>query len=263
MSFQQSMIFGRTLELTLLFRCFGLEELCFVELQCPADHFATPLLTMAPKPLRTAPMVERPRTLSEMCKNELLIEAGARNLPVNPQWTVVELRSVIQEDVQSENATEGISRPPAALSKMTLQELKDKVLEIGLEIPAKATRGILMRMVRDHGGKGPETVVMFGRYKGMRFIDTPVGYRTWAVREVANNENASEDLRMLAAWWTRETELQGVVHPPVYHDPEAEASIPYVADDLEERAAWERVSSLFFLRRRDPRARPTREHATR
>ncbi|CAE7216898.1 RE2 [Symbiodinium sp. CCMP2592] len=181
--------------------------------------------------------------LSEMKKDELLREAAARNLPVNPRWTVVELRSVIQEDMDAETKSAPSSAPPVGLSKMTLQELKEKVVEIGLEIPAKATRGILMRMVRDNGGKGPETILTFGRYQGMRYMDTPIGYRTWAVREVVNNDNASEDLRMFAAWWKAETETRGVVHPPTYVDPESGASIPYVPDESEDSAVWERVSS--------------------
>ncbi|CAE7700485.1 GIP [Symbiodinium sp. CCMP2592] len=181
--------------------------------------------------------------LSEMKKDELLREAAARNLPVNPRWTVVEIRSVIQEDMSTEATSATSSVPPVGLSKMTLQELKEKVVEIGLEIPAKATRGILMRMVRDNGGKGPETILTFGRYQGMRYMDTPTGYRTWAVREVVNNDNASEDLRMFAAWWKAETESRGVVHPPTYMDPESSASIPYVPNESEDSAAWERVSS--------------------
>ena len=125
---------------------------------------------------------------------------------------------------------------------MTLQQLKDKVEEIGLAVPAKANRGILMRMIRDNGGKGGETLLSFGRYKGLRFVDTPVGYRTWAVREVYNNTNASEDLRMFAAWWTAETEERGVVHPTPYHDPETDASIPYIPEDSSS-LEWDRVSS--------------------
>ena len=198
---------------------------------------------MAPKPLLTAPVVERQKGIWEMRKDELLREAAARNLAVNPRWTVVELRSVIQEDMHVEEGPTSSTSAPPGLSKMNLQQLKDKVKEIGLEVPAKHNRGLLMRMIRDHGGKGPETLLTFGRYKGMRFIDTPVGYRTWAVKEVANNDNASEDLRMCAAWWRTESERNGVVHPAPYGDPETDASIPYVPETSEMETLWERVSS--------------------
>ncbi|CAE7319506.1 unnamed protein product, partial [Symbiodinium microadriaticum] len=218
-------------------------RLCSVELQCPADHLVIPLRTMAPKPLLTAPVVERQKGIWEMRKDELLREAAARNLAVNPRWTVVELRSVIQEDMHGEEGPSSSTSAPPGLSKMNLQQLKDKVKEIGLEVPAKHNRGLLMRMIRDHGGKGPETLLTFNRYKGMRFIDTPVGYRTWAVKEVANNDNASEDLRMFAAWWRTESEEKGVVHPAPYGDPETDASIPYVPETSEMETLWERVSS--------------------
>ncbi|CAE7232220.1 RE2 [Symbiodinium sp. CCMP2456] len=213
-----------------------------VELQCPAVHFLILSHTMAPK-LLTAPMAERPKTVWELRKDELLREAAARNLAVNPQWTVVELRSVILEDIR-ENSDPSSSTPTTpGLSKMNLQQLKDKVREIGLEVPEKHNRGLLMRMIRDHGGQGPQTLLVFGRFKGMRYIDTPVGYRTWAVKEVANNDNASEDLRMFAAWWRGESEKHGVVHQVPYRDPEAEATIPYVAEASEMETLWERVSS--------------------
>ena len=227
---------------TLRSRCFGSGEPCFVELQCPADHSVILPRFMAPK-LLTAPVVQRPKTIWEMRKDELLREAAARNLPVNPRWTAVELRSVIQEDLQGAVLAATSSTPPAGLSKMTLQELKDKVEEIGLEVPAKANRGLLMRMIRDHGGQGAETLLTFGRYNGMRYMDTPIGYRTWAVREVANNDNASEELRMFATWWTMETERSGVVHPKPYRDPEHEASIPYLPEESELNTTWEQVSS--------------------
>lgn len=178
-----------------------------------------------------------------MRKEELLREAAARNLAVNPQWTVVELRSVIQEDIHGDDNPSSSTSAPPGLSKMNLQQLKNKVKEIGLEVPVKHSRGLLMRMIRDHGGMGPQTLLTFGRYKGMRFIDTPVGYRTWAVKEVANNDNASEDLRMFAAWWKIESEKNGVVHPAPYGDPETDASIPYIPETSEMETLWERVSS--------------------
>ncbi|CAE7749525.1 GIP [Symbiodinium necroappetens] len=203
---------------------------------------ATLCTTMAKRSdLYTAPMVMRTKTLSEFNKAELLEEAKARNLWVNDRWSTVELRSAIQEDRRNPspndpaNATKG-------MASMTLDQLKTRAMELGYHLPPHGTRGTIMRILRDQGGMSSQSILGFGRFAGKAFEDTPVSYRTWALREVENNDNPSEDLVMFANWW------QGQLHkwndkvpekPPVDRfDAEVCATIPYV-EDASSTASWD------------------------
>ena len=57
-----------------------------------------------------------------------------------------------------------------------------------------------MKMLREHTQDDGEKVVAFGRYKAWMFKEVPQGYLDWAVKEVKQNPNASEDLRQLASY---------------------------------------------------------------
>ncbi|CAE7848261.1 GIP, partial [Symbiodinium necroappetens] len=202
----------------------------------------TPRTTMAKRTdLYTFPVVTRAKTLSEFNKAELLEEAKARNLWVNDRWTTVELRSAIQEDRRNPspndpaNATKG-------MGTMTIDQLKTRAMELGYHIPPYGTRGTIMRILRDQGGMNSQSILGFGRFAGKAFEDTPVSYRTWALREVENNDNPSEDLVMFANWW------QGQLHkwnnkvpeksPMDRFDAETCATIPYV-EDASSTASWD------------------------
>ncbi|OLP83395.1 hypothetical protein AK812_SmicGene35850 [Symbiodinium microadriaticum] len=197
---------------------------------------------MAPKTdLLTAPIVTRAKTLSEFNKAELLEEAYARNLWVNDRWSTVELRSAIQEDRKNPsadhpgNATKG-------MHAMSLEQLKQRAMELNYHVPPFATRGTIMRILRDQGGMGPESVLGFGRFRGKMYKDTPIGYRTWALREVENNDNPSEDLVMFANWWQGELHKWQGKPPekasPDPYDAEENATIPYV-DQASSTASWD------------------------
>ena len=185
------------------FRCFGLGEQCFVG----GDSCLFPLCLFhrtdmsANSALLTAPTITRPKTLWELTKSELIAEARARNLWFHDSWTAVELRSLIQED---RKAVSSQQLPTAGLSQMTIEQLKNKADEMGYKVPAHATRGTILRIIRDQGGMGPESLMTFGRFSGKKFSETPVSYREWAVREVSSNDNPSEQLVMCANWWQGE-----------------------------------------------------------
>ncbi|OLP96499.1 Copia protein [Symbiodinium microadriaticum] len=205
------------------------------------DESSFPVLWIGRSDLYTAPMVMRTKTLSEFNKAELLEEAKARNLWVNDRWSTVELRSAIQEDRRNPspndpaNATKG-------MASMTLDQLKTRAMELGYHLPPHGTRGTIMRILRDQAGMSSQSILGFGRFAGKAFEDTPVSYRTWALREVENNDNPSEDLVMFANWW------QGQLHKwndkvpekPLVDRFDAErcATIPYV-EDASSTASWD------------------------
>ncbi|OLQ03765.1 Copia protein [Symbiodinium microadriaticum] len=234
-------VIPRRFVMSLRFRYFGSEGAFSVgRFRCLNPH--TPRTTMAKRTdLYTSPVVTRAKTLSEFNKAELLEEAKARNLWVNDRWTTVELRSAIQEDRRNPspndpaNATKG-------MGTMTIDQLKARAMELGYHIPPYATRGTIMRILRDQGGMNSQSVLGFGRFAGKAFEDTPVSYRTWALREVENNDNPSEDLVMFANWW------QGQLHkwnnkvpektPVDRFDAETCATIPYV-EDASSTASWD------------------------
>ena len=231
------------------FRCFGLGEQCFVG----GDSCLFPLCLFhrtdmsANSALLTAPTITRPKTLWELTKSELIAEARARNLWFHDSWTARELRSLIQEDRKAASSQQ---LPTAGLSQMTIEQLKTKADEMGYKVPTHATRGTILRIIRDQGGMGPESLMTFGRFAGKKFSETPVSYREWAVREVSSNDNPSEQLVMYANWWQGElfrmekedaNRVSSSVRTPNYMDPETHASIPYT-DEAGSSASWSEVT---------------------
>ena len=86
------------------------------------------------------------------------------------------------------------------MGSMTLEQLKAKARENQIELPAKPTKGWIMRMLRTATAGADQDIMTFGRYKHWEYQSVPQGYRDWAEREVAANTNASEDLRRFAHW---------------------------------------------------------------
>ena len=100
---------------------------------------------------------------------------------------------------------------------MKLDKLITKAREAGIEIPAKPTRGLLMRLIRDSVPATPEELVPFGRYKGYRFCEVPSSYLDWAITETTTGDNSSPD-------WPRRTSPRRTTPPPQgYKDPESTA----------------------------------------
>eukprot|EP00439_Symbiodinium_sp_Y106_P048767 s3116_g6.t1 len=160
---------------------------------------------MAPKTgaLMTSPV--KVKGLWDFTKQELLNEAQARGLWLNPKWTVPEIRSIVQEDMNrsTPNPLDAKAQLPTGLSKMTVAEMQATAEELGVE----ATKGTIMRLIRDNVGGGSQLVMSFGRYKGYLYSETPMGYRKWAMAEVASNPNRSEDLQMYANWCQMNAEV--------------------------------------------------------
>ena len=82
-----------------------------------------------------------------MNKTELLEEAMREGLPVLPTWNLEKIRSVVREH----RAIMDSLSPEANLKgigSMTLAQLKTLAEQHGIVVPEKATRGLLMRLVR-------------------------------------------------------------------------------------------------------------------
>ncbi|CAE7777314.1 RE2, partial [Symbiodinium necroappetens] len=123
-------------------------------------------------------------------------------LAPHPNWTAVELRSAITE-VTAETKTTSL---PKGLSSMRLQELKDEAMKVGLPIPEKATRGTLMRNIRDYHATPSTTVMTIGKHKGNTYEQVPRTYGLWAdAEEKVNGANMHPDLRRYVMWFRRQT----------------------------------------------------------
>ncbi|CAE7838363.1 RE2 [Symbiodinium sp. CCMP2592] len=185
-------------------------------------------------------VITKEKTLWDLNKAELLQEAASRNLPVHPSWNLEEIRSIVQEDCAKQDVIPPGAKVPPALGKMSLDELKTAVREAGLEVPLRATRGLLMRMLRDSVEGASSKVMTFGRHRGSKYSETPQSYRDWAIRETDANPGASMDLVMFANWCKEET---AKLDPISYQDPEASASIPYQAEESG-YSSWDLMSRM-------------------
>ncbi|CAE7751606.1 RE1 [Symbiodinium sp. CCMP2592] len=249
--FQKYMAHGATNVISHPFRCSGLEEQCFVgDDSCLISSLLLQFAIMSSgSALLTAPMITRPKTLWELTKAELVHEAQARNLWFHDSWTTTELRSLIQEDRRNVSQQQ---LPVAGLSKMNIEDLKAKATELGYKLPPAATRGTILRIVRDQNGMGPESLMTFGRFSGKKFIETPVSYREWAVRE-------GELFKMEKEHESKPT--SSTARPSNYMDPETHASIPYT-DEAGSLNSWSEVTVRSSPPREGYGARPKAKSTT-
>ena len=134
---------------------------------------------------------------------------------------------------------EPVGQPPGRQwdEQDTVDQLKERAMELGYHLPPYATKGTIMRILRDQNGMGPSSILGFG------------SYRTWALKEVNSHDNPSEDLVMFANWWQgelhrwRETPLSRASPSSAagYLDPEENATIPYI-EDASSTTSWDMVT---------------------
>lgn len=180
-----------------------------------------------------------------MKKQELLIELNDRGVPVHSSWTVPELRSILVEQRELEKPNE--EDRMKGLSKLTLEQLVEEAKKENISIPAKPTRGLMMRLLRESRHTPGTTVVPFGRYKGWMYQEVPTGYLEWAIRESKSNPNAHEDLVRLASWagqeLVRKNATKGYVKKPdLGRDPEALAVVPPPSGGSSSDTSWSKVT---------------------
>ena len=80
--------------------------------------------------------------MGKMKKEELIFELHSLDVDVNPKLTVEELRHLLRW-------VWGQAEKPTGLATKNLAQLTDMAKHLGMRMPAKPTRGLLMRMIRD------------------------------------------------------------------------------------------------------------------
>lgn len=192
----------------------GLAAAVFVEIR--RSKTALPLTVrqqMPPKSATPSPW--------QMNRATLIQTLEERGITYKPEWTVPELRATLLEVNQ---AMEADNKQMVGLTRMNIDELKEKCLQEGISLPAKYSRGSLMKLLRESQSPTGEEHVCFGSYKGYKFKEVHEGYLQWAMEETANNPNHCPDLARLAKWaGRRQTETSGAASGS--GDPEANAVI--------------------------------------
>ena len=176
-----------------------------------------------------------------MNKEELVATLCSHGLVVNPKWTVPELRQTLIEYREAHKGEEVAALK--GISKKNLAELREMATKEGIQVPEKATRGWLIRTLRDSTMQEANQVVTFGRYRGWLFCEVPKSYLDWAIAETGANPNALEDLKRLAKWAKdhRDKDRATLVEmksPAYLDDPEATAVVKPPAE-----TAWDLVEA--------------------
>jgi hypothetical protein len=93
--------------------------------------------------------------------------------------------------------------PLKGLSQKTKAELTEMCQEANIRIPEKATRGLMMLLLREchEEPSTGSTLVEFGEHKGKRYDEVPAKYLDWAAKE----EAPSKPLRDLLKWRSSQT----------------------------------------------------------
>ena len=181
------------MSLTIVLIVYGLAAAVFVVPR--QNKLAYPKLVsslMPPKSATPSPW--------QMNRATLIQTLEENNIAFKNEWTVPELRATLLEANQSALETD---RRMVGVTKMNIDELKEKCLQEGIALPAKFTRGTLMKLLRDSQSPTGEEHVCFGSYKGYKFKEVHEGYLQWAMEEIINNPNHSPDLARLAKWAER------------------------------------------------------------
>ena len=125
--------------------CYGSDEAVFPR-SCATK---TPLRPLLPEFMDSLP------ALWGMKKRELTQELATYGINAHPSWTVPELREMIKEQREA-RAPE--VKNIKGLSRMTLQDLKGEAVKSNMMLPEKATRGVLMKMLRDQANAPDDTI---------------------------------------------------------------------------------------------------------
>jgi uncharacterized protein (DUF3820 family) len=137
--------------------------------------------------------------ISSMNKSQLTEELHSYDVDVKPKWCVAELRELIKEfrkDRQSHHD------PLKGLSQKTKLELTELCQEANIRIPDKATRGLMMLLLREHYEEpvSGSSLVDFGEHKGKRYDEVPDKYLEWASKE----ETPGKQLKGLIRWHSQQ-----------------------------------------------------------
>lgn len=133
--------------------------------------------------------------LSSLNKDQLVEELHSYDVDVKPKWTVPELRELLKEFRRDRHPK---IDPLKGLSQKTKGELTEMCQEANIRIPEKATRGLMMLLLREYYEEPPagSSLINFGEHKGKRYDEVPAKYLEWAAKE----ETPSKGLRDLLQW---------------------------------------------------------------
>ncbi|CAE7600926.1 GIP, partial [Symbiodinium microadriaticum] len=123
-------------------------------------------------------------------------------------------------------------------------------MKVGLPVPEKATRGALMRNIRDYHATPGNTLMTIGKHKGNTYEQVPRSYGLWAdAEEKANGANMHPDLRRYVMWFRRQanpdlpeqvTTLDKMNNPEKY----AVVSFPEGSMKSDTDLSWDEVRSM-------------------
>ena len=173
-----------------------------------------------------------------MNKTQLLAKALNMGITTHPSWSVGELRQLIQEKKKAMGHTSDI---PKGLGSMNKTQLLEQCRILGLEVPEKATNGLLTLMIRDSCTKNKgDAVVTFGRHRGKLYKEVPRSYLEWAIQEVRERgpEGSSPDLVSLSTYAAQILQDKGAYH----RDPEETAVVP-IPPESSSASSWSEVWS--------------------
>ena len=159
-----------------------------------------------PSPLATAgdgprsPMRIGAKSISAMKKTELLAEANRLGMTVHPSWTTTELKAVIREHLGMINEGD-VGNQMKKINSLNLPELRAKAQELDVDLPERATRGLILKLIRASLNTPANTLMTIGRWRGSEYREIPSSYGRWAVEETARSDNAHPDLIRYARWF--------------------------------------------------------------
>ncbi|CAE7678552.1 RE2, partial [Symbiodinium sp. CCMP2456] len=204
------------------------------------------LTQIAPPPhcfLPPRSMACKPPAISKMSKTELLSEASRLGLVVHRSWTVEEIKATIMEHRMNDPAYKQAATMKS-ITNLTLHELKEKADTLGVQYPAKITKGNLLRLIRDFVSTPGTELMKIGRYKGFEFQEIPRQYGMWAAREIRMSPNPHPELIRYAKWWEQ---YEYEIHYGDGDTLEANATVPYTEDATQWSVSsgtegWDKVS---------------------
>ena len=191
--------------MSLLFRCSGSEELCCTSSKPLILPLFARLKVMSGSPRCEEP--KKPVPLSKMTKHQLLEESTRLGMTVHPKWTVPELRAVIREHKEL-IGEDDLKDRMRKINSLNLPELQCKADELGVTYPSKVTKGMLLKLIREHTDTPANTLMTIGRWRGCEYREIPSDYGRWAIQEVSRSANCHTDLVRYARWFQEELETK-------------------------------------------------------
>ncbi|CAE7219835.1 unnamed protein product, partial [Symbiodinium sp. KB8] len=96
------------------------------------------------------------------------------------------------------------------INSLNLPELRAKAMELEAPLPAKASKGLILKLIRDSLSTPAKTLMTIGRWRGCEYREIPEDYGRWALAETTRSENSHPDLVRYAKWFKNEMDRKSV-----------------------------------------------------